>query len=86
MTKDFESFASQLRALADEMAAQRPRPAFVEVQEELVQFTLRRSLRRQLDQLAEEADMTMKAFTLAALRDKGLDVQPEDLADLRRKR
>jgi len=36
--------------------------------------------------LAADADMTMRAFVLHALKDKGLDVQPDDLLDLRRER
>jgi len=30
--------------------------------------------------------MTMRAFLLNALKDRGLDVQPDDLLDLRRER
>jgi hypothetical protein len=33
--------------------------------------------------LAAEADMTMRAFVLKALKDKGLPVNPDDLLDLR---
>jgi ribosomal protein L7Ae-like RNA K-turn-binding protein len=36
--------------------------------------------------LADDADMTMRAFVLNALKDKGLDVRPDDLADLRKER
>jgi hypothetical protein len=31
-------------------------------------------------------DMTMREFVLDALRDKGLDVRPDDLMDLRKER
>jgi hypothetical protein len=37
-------------------------------------------------QLARLADMTMRAFVLDALKAKGLDVRPDDLADLRKER
>jgi hypothetical protein len=33
--------------------------------------------------LAAEADMTMRAFVLNALKDKGLPVDPADLLELR---
>jgi len=33
--------------------------------------------------LAAEADMTMRAFVLNALKDKGLPVNPDDFLDLR---
>ena len=36
--------------------------------------------------LADEADMTMRAFVLDALKAKGLDVRPDDLMDLRKER
>lgn len=56
--------------------------------EPVIQFSLslRKSLRKQLMMLAVDADMTMRAFVLHALKDKGLDVQPDDLLDLRRER
>ena len=56
--------------------------------ESVIQFSLslRKSLRKQLMMLAADADMTMRAFVLHALKDKGLDVQPDDLLDLRRER
>lgn len=54
--------------------------------EPLVQFSfaLRKSLRKELARLADDADMTMRAFILAALREQGLSVTEEDLRDLRR--
>ena len=54
----------------------------------MIQFSLslRKSLRKQLARLADEADMTMRAFVLDALKAKGLDVQPDDLMDLRKER
>jgi hypothetical protein len=36
--------------------------------------------------LANDVDMTMRAFVLDALRAKGLDVRPDDLVDLRKDR
>ena len=44
------------------------------------------SLRKQLARLADDADMTMRAFVLEALKAKGLDVRPDDLLDLRKER
>jgi hypothetical protein len=56
--------------------------------EEITQFSLslRKDLRKQLARLADDADMTMRAFVLNALKDKGLDVHADDLADLRKER
>jgi hypothetical protein len=92
--KDLASVTADLSALAQTMPTQRsvaseppvplrviPQPA-----EEVIQFSLslRKGLRKQLARLADEADMTMRAFVLDALMAKGLDVRPDDLVDLRR--
>ena len=55
--------------------------------EPIVQFAfgLRKSLRKELARLAADADMTMRAFILDALKKKKLPVTEEDLADLRRR-
>jgi hypothetical protein len=56
--------------------------------EETIQFSLslRKSLRKQLASLASDADMTMRAFVLQALKGKGLSVRDDDLIDLRKER
>ena len=56
--------------------------------EPVTQFSLslRKDLRKQLARLADEADMTMRAFVLLALKAKGLSVRDDDLVDLRRER
>jgi hypothetical protein len=56
--------------------------------EEVTQFSLslRKGLRKQLGRLADDADMTMRAFVLNALKEKGLDVHANDLLDLRKDR
>lgn len=56
--------------------------------EKVTQFSLslRKELRRQLARLAGEADMTMRAFVLNALKANGLAVRADDLVDLRRER
>ncbi len=97
--KDLASVATDLSALASMMPTQRPaapEPQSLKVVppapkpkgqgEEITQFSLslRKSLRKQLARLADEADMTMRAFVLDALKAKGLDVRPDDLADLRK--
>ena len=46
---------------------------------------LRKSQRRELQRRSADADMTMRAFILNSLREKGLTVTEEDLLDLRRK-
>ncbi len=93
--KDLASVTANLSALAQTMPTQRPTvsepPALRVVTppaEEVIQFSLslRKGLRKQLARLADDADMTMRAFVLNALKDKGLDVRPDDLADLRKER
>jgi hypothetical protein len=56
--------------------------------EEITQFSLslRKGLRKQLGRLSDDADMTMRAFVLNALKEKGLDVRSDDLLDLRKDR
>lgn len=56
--------------------------------EPITQFSLslRKELRKQLARLSDEADMTMRAFVLHALKAKGLAVRDDDLADLRKER
>ncbi len=100
--KDLASVTTDLSALASMMPTQRPaaEPQALKVVpvpptprpkgqgEEITQFSLslRKDLRKQLARLADDADMTMRAFVLNALKDKGLDVRADDLADLRKER
>lgn len=91
--KDLASVTADLSALAQTMPTQRPAaepPALriVPPAEEVIQFSLslRKGLRKQLARLADDADMTMRAFVLDALKAKGLDVRPDDLVDLRKDR
>ena len=92
--KDLASVTADLSALAQMMPTQRPSapepptPRAVAPAEEVIQFSLslRKGLRKQLARLADDADMTMRAFVLDALKDKGIDVRPDDLVDLRKDR
>jgi hypothetical protein len=96
--KDLASVTTDLSALASMMPTQRLAPQAITVAsaapspkgqgEEVTQFSLslRKDLRKQLARLADDADMTMRAFVLNALKDKGLDVRADDLADLRKER
>jgi hypothetical protein len=92
--KDLASVTADLSALASMMPTQRPMVSepralrVVEPAEEVIQFSLslRKGLRKQLARLADEADVTMRAFVLDALKAKGLDVRADDLADLRKDR
>jgi hypothetical protein len=87
--KDLASVTADLSALAQTMPTQRPTTErIVAPAEEVIQFSLslRKGLRKQLARLADEADMTMRAFVLDALKAKGLDVREDDLADLRKER
>jgi hypothetical protein len=90
--RDLAQVQADLSALAEGLpsqhvetvrSAKQPRAA---PKEEVIQFslTLRRSLRKELARLAGDGDMTMRAFVLLALRDKGLSVTDEDLVDLRK--
>lgn len=58
------------------------------VPEEMAQcnIEMRKTLKKQLAFLALENDMTIQAFLLSALKDKGLDVSEADLIDKRRQR
>ena len=58
------------------------------VPEEMTQcnIEMRKALKKQLAFLALEHDMTIQAFMLSALKDKGLDVTDADLVDRRRQR
>lgn len=69
-------------------AALQPVTARATPSEPLVQFSfsMRRSLRRELDRLAADSDVTMRAFVLDALKAKGLAVTDDDLLDLRKQR
>lgn len=64
-----------------------PKPEAAE-DEKVMQFSLslRKGLRKQLARLADDADMTMRAFVLNALKAKGLAVRDDDLIDLRKER
>ncbi len=96
--KDLRSVQANLAALADALPTQHvartespvvPHPVLSAApNEDVIQFSLslRKSLRKELARLADEADMTMRAFVLMALRDKGLSVTDEDLLDLRKER
>lgn len=91
--KDLRSVAASLTPVASAYptqnvgTAQRVQSQPATPSEPIVQFSfgLRKSLRRELQDLAADADVTMRAFILDALKDKGLSVTPEDLLDLRRK-
>ncbi len=65
----------------DEPARERP------AREPEVQFSfsIRESLRKALQIEALKADMTMRGFVLAALKDKGLPVTDQEILDARRK-
>ena len=47
---------------------------------------MRKTLRKELARLADDADMPMRAYVLLALRGKGLNVTDEDLVDQRKQR
>ena len=70
------------------VAAPKPKPAVKVEPEPIIQFSLslRKELRKQLARLADDADMTMRAFVLNALKEKGLSVRADDLVDLRKER
>jgi len=98
--KDLASVTTDLSALASMMPTQKPvaaAPAAVALkvapvpqreEEGVIQFSLsmRKELRKQLARLASDADLTMRAFVLNALKEKGLSVRDDDLIDLRKER
>jgi len=93
--KDLASVQANLAELAGAMPTQRTparggkgaRPTPAAPTEVVVQFSLslRRSLHKELARLAMDADMTMRAFVLKALKGKGLSVTDADLKDLRKR-
>ena len=96
MKKDLRSVAASLSSVAQSLPTQHITPVPTVVPNErssassnepIVQFSfgLRKSQRRELQRLSADADMTMRAFILHALKEKGLSVTEEDLLDLRRK-
>jgi hypothetical protein len=98
--KDLRSVQTDLAALAGALPTQHlarpesPPNAIVSVTsragqgEDVIQFSLslRKSLRKELARIADESDLTMRAFVLLALREKGLHVTDDDLLDLRKER
>jgi hypothetical protein len=90
MKKNLQSITANLSDLAATMPTQRPMSVVPRAvpSEPLVQFSfsMRRSLRKELDQLALANDTTMRAFVLSALKEKGLSVTDDDLLDLRKQR
>ena len=99
VTTDLSALAAmmptQRAAVAPPVAVEPPplkvvaAPAAAKAKDEpLTQFSLslRKELRKQLSRLAADADMTMRAFVLNALKEKGLSVRDDDIADLRKER
>lgn len=92
--KNLQSVVSQLSPLARELPTQnvhQPPPAKQKApaaDEPQVQFSfsLRKSLRKELARMADDADMTMRSYILNALKEKGLNVREDDLLDLRKER
>jgi len=89
--KDLASVTANLTTLARTLPTQNLEPAPASkprAGEPTTQFNLsmRKSLRKELQRLAADADMTMRAFVLSALREKGLSATEEDLLDLRQRR
>ena len=96
VTTDLSALASMLPTqrltLPAPQALDRPAAAAVPTpsreDEGVIQFSLslRKDLRKQLARLAADSDMTMRAFVLNALKEHGLSVREDDLADLRKER
>jgi hypothetical protein len=98
--KDLRNVTADLAGLAESLPTQRiapskPRTAKPSTPsvlsgagEEVIQFSLslRKNLRKELARMADDADMTMRAYVLNALKEKGLSVRADDLADLRKRR
>lgn len=90
--KNLQSVAAALKPVATSLPTQNvqpTRPPKAETPgsaEPSVQFAfeLRKSLRKELARLSADADMTMRAFVLNALKEQGLTVTDDDLEDLRK--
>ena len=90
--KNMKSIVTSLAAVAEDLPTQniqrRPRalPEAPASAEPVVQFSLsmRKSQRKELARLADDADMTMRALVLNALKKEGLTVTADDLLDLRK--
>ncbi len=85
----FPSSQAMAESSATKLAvATNPKSERVGEPEEITQFSLslRKGLRKQLSRMADDADMTMRAFVLNALKEKGLNVREDDLLDLRKDR
>ena len=80
--------APEAEAAAPKLVVTRAKAEKAAEPEEITQFSLslRKGLRKQLARMADDADMTMRAFVLNALKEKGLDVRKDDLLDLRKDR
>lgn len=86
--KNLRGIATALQPAAAQLPTQHTTPTIAaNAGEPVVQFSfgLRRTLRKELQRLAADRDMTMRAFILDALKEKGLSVTPDDLLDLRKK-
>ncbi len=92
--KNMKSIVSALTPMATELPTQNvhrvptAKPQAPELDEPQVQFSfsLRKSLRKELARIADDADMTMRSFILNALKEKGLGITEADLLDLRKDR
>lgn len=95
VTTDLAALAGQLPTQRPPSVVSLPPPAAPKAapaakpkaqSEPVTQFSLslRKGLRDQLAHLARDADMTMRAFVLNALKAKGLKVEDDDLLDLRK--
>lgn len=84
VTTDLASLAETVPTQRSPEARSRPK---AEPGEEITQFSmsLRKSLRKEIAARAADADMTMRSFILLALREKGLNITDDDLADLRKR-
>ena len=93
--KNLQSVAASLGPVASKYPSQHvpslqppAQPEAPPAGEGTVQFSfgLRNSLRKELKRLADDADMTMRAFVLNALKEQGLSVADNDLLDFRKAR
>lgn len=94
--KDMQSIAAALSPVAEKLPTQNvapikkptPKPVTKKKEDKIVQFSLglRKSLRKELAELAEDQDVTMRTFVLSALKERGLNVTDSDLLDMRKER
>ena len=86
-TQNVRTRGEETQPEAPKVTPSKPKRKTKPADEPIIQFSfgLRKSLRKELARLSSDSDMTMRSFILAALKEKGLKVTDDDLADKRKR-